>query len=164
MTLPDRFWSKVDKTGDCWIWTAAKSGKGYGKFCTHYLEPQKSAHRLAWADANGPIPPGMHIDHVCHVRNCVNPAHLRLATPKQNQENRLGGRGVSGVRNVYWHEPTGQWRVKLRHNYRTIHGGLYDTIEEADQAARALRDRLYTHHLDGLAQRNTCIVAVELAS
>ena len=28
----DRFWPKVDMTGDCWLWTAAKDHKGYGKF------------------------------------------------------------------------------------------------------------------------------------
>ena len=27
-----RFWSKVDKSGPCWLWNAAKDKNGYGFF------------------------------------------------------------------------------------------------------------------------------------
>lgn len=34
-------------------------------------------HRLSWEDNVGPIPEGMVIDHMCRVRACCNPDHLR---------------------------------------------------------------------------------------
>lgn len=42
------------------------------------------AHRVAWVIANGQIPDGLTIDHLCRTRRCVNPAHLRLLTNVEN--------------------------------------------------------------------------------
>lgn len=42
------------------------------------------AHRVAWAAVNGPIPDGMTVDHRCHVRQCIEPTHLRLLTHPAN--------------------------------------------------------------------------------
>lgn len=44
-----------------------------------------TAHRAAWVAHTGEqIPDGMTVDHVCHVRRCVNPAHLRLLSNLAN--------------------------------------------------------------------------------
>lgn len=45
---------------------------------------ERRAHRFAWILAHGPIPAGMYIDHICRVRSCVNPDHLRAVTPQVN--------------------------------------------------------------------------------
>ncbi len=45
---------------------------------------QKMAHRVAWEDAHGPIPPGMTVDHMCWNPACINPDHLRLLTHRDN--------------------------------------------------------------------------------
>lgn len=62
----------------CWVWTAGISHRGYG------LYRGKRAHRVAWEQANGPIPDGMVLDHVCRVRCCVNPNHLRVVSVSEN--------------------------------------------------------------------------------
>lgn len=82
--LPDRFWSKVQPcpmTG-CWIWVGATTSDGYGQI--KHLRRQDSAHRLFFEALRGPIPDGLHIDHRCRVRCCVNPAHLEPVTPREN--------------------------------------------------------------------------------
>jgi hypothetical protein len=78
MTLPDRFWEKVDASGDCWEWTAGRNGHGYG--AAYWEGRQVMAHRLSWTVLVGDIPEGMTLDHLCRNRVCVNPAHLEIVT------------------------------------------------------------------------------------
>jgi hypothetical protein len=71
-----RFWSRVDRRGpdECWLWLGTLCSTGYGQF---WFPPRKPlAHRLAYELTFGPIPDGLTLDHLCYVRNCVNPAHL----------------------------------------------------------------------------------------
>ena len=42
------------------------------------------AHRVAWEDAHGPIPDGLHIDHLCRNRACVNVDHMEVVTSAEN--------------------------------------------------------------------------------
>lgn len=80
-----RFWAKVDKTGDCWVWTAATNPKGYGQF---YVEGMRLAHRVSWILAHGPIPDDLCVLHRCDHPPCVNPAHLFLGTYADNNHDR----------------------------------------------------------------------------
>jgi hypothetical protein len=41
-----RFLSKVDLSGDCWVWTGTKNKVGYGYFKLGGV--QLYAHRVAW--------------------------------------------------------------------------------------------------------------------
>jgi len=84
----ERFWSKVNKTDGCWLWTASrKYGRLYGQF-THLNKKlvHISAHRFAWMLMNGPIPDGKWVLHKCDVPHCVNPSHLYLGDRKQNMK------------------------------------------------------------------------------
>ena len=67
----------------CWIWNSAKDGKGYGIFCLGYRVSVR-AHRISYQIFVGPIPPGLQLDHLCRVRNCVNPKHLQPVTGIEN--------------------------------------------------------------------------------
>lgn len=74
--LGERFWSKVKENPDtgCWEWTASTGFYGYGQY-SHKSHPTR-AHRLAYMEMVGEIPDGLHLDHLCRNRCCVNPDHL----------------------------------------------------------------------------------------
>jgi len=79
------FWSKVDVTSssiECWNWIGARKPKGYGNVRVN--KKYKLAHRIAFELANGEIPKGMIICHLCDNPSCCNPYHLMLGTTKSN--------------------------------------------------------------------------------
>ncbi|MBA2706170.1 MAG: HNH endonuclease [Blastocatellia bacterium] len=81
----DRFWRKVDKSGECWLWTAALHEFGYGM--TAWNGKQTTAHRVAWELAHGPIPAGMLVCHNCPGGDnprCCRPDHMFLGTQTDN--------------------------------------------------------------------------------
>lgn len=84
-SLAERFMAKVEKTDTCWLWTGAvAAATGYGRFYTAANPPVDSAHRVAHRLFIGPIAAGLDVDHLCSVRNCVNPDHLEAVTRLEN--------------------------------------------------------------------------------
>ena len=145
-TPSERFWSKVDKSADCWTWTAYIMPGGYGQF--GYASGQLVlAHRFAYADTYGPIPDGMEVDHICFHRACVRPEHLRLTTHKQNNEHLQGAQRNSStqVRGVFPSSPN-RWQVKVGHHGKSHYVGLYKSVAEAEAAAIEARNELFTHN------------------
>jgi hypothetical protein len=90
----ERFWAKVDKSGDCWLWTGSIKDSGYGYFW--WNKKRWLAHRWLYIQLIGMDDQQMDLDHTCHNdtgcklnsdcphRRCVNPAHLEPVTHVEN--------------------------------------------------------------------------------
>jgi hypothetical protein len=85
-TDAERFWSKVDKSGECWLWTATIASNGYGRFPMG--RSTVAAHRFAYELEIGPIPDGLELDHTCRVPACVRPSHVEPVTHAENMARR----------------------------------------------------------------------------
>lgn len=145
-TEAQRFWEKVDKTGDCWLWTGAAGFQGYGSFNVgdgKWVSP----HRYSYIERYGPIEPKMHLDHRCRQPLCVNPEHLRVTTCKENLEHRdLNRNNKSGYRDVHWDKKSQKWVVTIKHNRRSRYIGAFADVQDANNAAIQARNELFTHN------------------
>lgn len=80
-----KFWQRVQKTSSCWLWRGARYPTGYGHTGLFMeLGHGGYVHRLSYIWANGPIPQGHQVDHLCRVAACLNPDHLEAVTPRTN--------------------------------------------------------------------------------
>lgn len=88
--LINRFWTKVDKTDNCWNWVGQIHHTGYGVIylsraeCKDPNRRLRLVHRVAYELLEGPIPEGLTLDHLCRNRRCVNPKHLEPVTVVEN--------------------------------------------------------------------------------
>lgn len=83
---------RIDTVSGCWLWKGQRSDKGYGMI--RRGNSGLSAHRAIFEWFRGPIPNGLQADHLCRVRECVNPWHIEPVTAK---ENTLRGFGPTAI-------------------------------------------------------------------
>lgn len=114
----DRFWEKVNKTEACWLWTGSLAG-GYGRFWAngHMI----SAHRWAYEAANGPIPDGLELDHLCRTLVCVQASHLEAVTHRENVLRGVGPAAVHARKThcIHGHEYTPENTYKRKGGWRS---------------------------------------------
>ena len=96
MTIPitERLFSKYieEPNTGCFLWIGSITDSGYGEINARKTHGTNLAHRIMYEIVRGPIPKGLDIDHLCRVRNCVNPDHME---PVTNQENTRRGNSTS---------------------------------------------------------------------
>lgn len=123
----------VIQENGCWDWVGSRNMQGYGRWSV--MGRQYQAHRVMYEKANGQVPRGLELDHLCRNPACVNPDHLEPVTHRENMR-----RSVSPIaktadnpkcayghpyteNNTYW-RPDGEGRQcrvciqKWRHNRR----------------------------------------------
>jgi hypothetical protein len=133
---PERFWAKLDKSGDCWIWTGKRVGIGYGSVSWHGKDWR--AHRLAYMLTFGPIPDGLQVCHNCPGGDnpaCCRPAHLFLGTQAQN----IADKTAKG------RQATGERHGSRTHPERLRRGDDHPLRLHPERAARGERNGRATH-------------------
>jgi len=81
-TREERFWAKVEKTDDCWLWLGATSPEGFGRFRSGTWET--SAPRYAYRLLVGELAPTELLHHACDEPRCVRPDHMFPVTPTEH--------------------------------------------------------------------------------
>jgi hypothetical protein len=82
--LPQHIEDKIftEPNSGCWLWTANQLPRGYGQL--KYKRRCSYSHRVVYEILVGPIPKGLHIDHLCRTPSCCNPDHLEPVTHLEN--------------------------------------------------------------------------------
>jgi len=71
----------VEPDTGCWL-KPANTRQGYAQIMV--AGKRIPAHRITYTWLNGPPPTDLEIDHLCKVRNCINPSHLEAVTHAEN--------------------------------------------------------------------------------
>lgn len=98
-SLEERFWSRVQKTENCWLWTGTKI-TGYGNI--KIKKKNYLAHRISWILHKGKLSDTIQVLHTCDIKNCVNPKHLFLGTQADNMKDMVKkNRSLKGEKNYH---------------------------------------------------------------
>lgn len=159
-TAESRFLSfvHVEPTTGCWLWTGGTQGV-YGAFHEGGWHGRSLlAHRAAYELFVGPIPEGLHLDHVrargCSTTLCVNPGHLEPVTPGENvrrgieptkthclrghplsgenlKSTSTGGRRCRACTNMHARSKTAEQRKAIRERYKAKKRTSASGVKEA---------------------------------
>lgn len=129
--------------------------KGYRQICI--LGKRHMAHRLAWLYVYGEWPSN-HLDHINQNKDDNRIENLREVTVKQNAENvTVWLKNRNGRRGVSWVKKSNRWQADIKHNGKTIHLGVYESLLDA-VAARIRGEEMYFTHSPYYAQTTHEIV------
>jgi len=138
--MEDRFWSNVNKTESCWLWTGCRMN-GYGR--VRINSKQRVAHQVSWLLTNHIIPEGHIMRHKCRNKHCVNPEHLETGTPAENIADRIrdgtSNRGIRSARAKLTEEQVRQIRERAGENQRGL-------AEEYGVNSRTISDIIHRKH------------------
>lgn len=144
------FESKIDKSGDCHLWTSNRQNQGYGTV-TLGRGNVLLAHRVSFLIHHGEIPDGMFVLHRCDVRNCVNPLHLWLGDHADNardKEQKGRGNHATGLRNgkstMPWRTARGDRSGARTHPEKIPRGELSGSSKLTESQVLEMREKYAT--------------------
>jgi hypothetical protein len=102
--------NQTELTNGCWEWTGVKNNIGYGFIGFVYADRSRgkkasnyggmmTAHRLAFMIEHNRMPAARNVNHNCHNKLCVNPAHLSEGTQQQKLKDMCRD-GIKGGRQL----------------------------------------------------------------
>lgn len=128
--------------GPCWIWTGARTAKGYAER-VQIDGVRIQPYRLLWTMLHGPFPAELVPDHLCRNRLCVNPAHIE---PVTSRENTMRGESFAARHALVDRCPSGHpydeqntRRYRGRRYCRACNNGGSGRLDRVGAAAEVLR-------------------------
>ncbi len=108
---------KIPKnTNGCWIWSGSLNIHGYGRFS--FNNKTLIAHRFVYEYLIGKIPKGLTLDHLCRIRNCVNPEHLEPVIMSENLKRGLINQNKEKTHCIHGHKFTKENTSHIIHHGR----------------------------------------------
>ena len=99
-------------------------------------------HRLIFLMHHGYLP--KQVDHSDNDKLNNRIENLREASKSENNWNSTTrSDNTSGYKGVSFNKRCGRWHVQVKRSGKKYSGGYHDTAEEANEAARALREKLH---------------------
>ena len=120
-----------------------------GYLQVRFLGKLHLVHRIVWEMHNGPIPEGMEIDHINHIKTDNRIENLRVVDRAKNLMNRpMQNNYGSGVNGVDWSKSNRSWRARIRIGGREIHLGYFNKLDDAIEAREManLKYRFHSNH------------------
>lgn len=93
---------RIGEQAECWPWAGKRPAGGYGQitFCGQRAMAHIVAFDMAYPTlAVRRLEEGLTVSHTCHNTLCCNPAHLKLATIRDNAAANRGRHDMSGESN-----------------------------------------------------------------
>jgi hypothetical protein len=80
-SLAERLWTRVEKRGECLVWTGYCKPDGHGQIRRGARGTKLAfVHVAAWELVCGPVPPGHELHHTCFTPACIRIGHLKPLT------------------------------------------------------------------------------------
>jgi hypothetical protein len=135
---------KHDQTNGAVAGSIAGSRATTGYIRVTIFRKSYAAHRLAWIHAHGHWPTQI-VDHINGVRHDNRACNLRLASPRQNAQNKgVAANNTSGSPGVRYRADQDRWVAYIKHGRRQVQVGSYRSRSEAEAARAKAKQTLHT--------------------
>ncbi len=136
----DTFEYHVHRTLECWDWLGTINKDGYGQVNVRRLGKwtTTTAHRFSYDLHIGMVNDGLHIDHLCKNRRCVNPDHLEAITRQENVNRSTIGHQRRAMTQCKYGHPLSGDNVRLWRGHRICKQCQYRNLVSSRSRRKAM--------------------------